>query len=145
MSESILTSIKKLLGITEEYTFFDADLLMDINSVLMILHQMGVGPSEPMMIEDASATWSDFFDSKTDINAVKTYIALKVRLMFDPPQNSGHVNAINEMIKELEWRLYSAESSENFIVDEEDDSDAVSSSGLSTKSIRYRIWADDVW
>lgn len=145
MSESILTSIKKLLGIAEEYEFFDADLLMDINSVLMILHQMGVGPKEPMMIEDASATWSDFFDGKTDINAVKTYIALKVRLMFDPPQNSGHVNAINEMIKELEWRLYSAESSENFIVDEEDESDAVSSSGLSTKSIRYRIWADDEW
>lgn len=145
MSESILTSIKKLLGIAEDYNFFDADLLMDINSVLMILHQMGIGPKEPMMIEDASATWSDFFDGKVDINAVKTYIALKVRLMFDPPQNSGHANAIAETIKELEWRLYSAESSKNFIVDEEDESDAVSSSGLSTKSIRYRIWSDDEW
>lgn len=114
MSESILTSIKKLLGIDEDYTHFDADVLMDINTVLMILHQMGVGPAEPMMIEDSSTTWSDFFDSKTDINAVKTYIALKVRLMFDPPQNSSHINAMNEQIKELEWRLYSAPSSENF-------------------------------
>lgn len=114
MSESILTSVKKLLGIAEEYTFFDADLLMDINSVLMILHQIGVGPEEPMNITDASAVWSDFFGDKIDINAVKTYIALKVKLMFDPPQNSGHTNAINETIKELEWRLYSAPSSENF-------------------------------
>lgn len=114
MSESILTSVKKRLGIAEDYTFFDADLLMDINTVLMILHQMGVGPTEPMEITDASTVWSDFFDGKTDISAVKTYIALKVKLMFDPPQNSGHTNAINETIRELEWRLYSAPSGKNF-------------------------------
>jgi len=121
MSESILISVKKLLGISEDYEYFDADILMDINSVLMILHQMGVGPDTPMMIEDASARWSDFFDDKTDIQAVKTYIALKVRMMFDPPQSSAHANAINENIKELEWRLYSAESSKNFDPDEYDD------------------------
>ena len=114
MSESILTSVKKLLGIAEDYTFFDADLLMDINTVLMILHQMGVGPEEPMYISDASTVWADLFGEKTDIQAVKTYIALKVKLMFDPPQNSGHTNAINETIRELEWRLYSAPSSNNF-------------------------------
>lgn len=142
MSESILISIKKLLGMTEDYPYFDADVLMDINSVLMILYQMGVGPKEPMTIVDESATWSDFFDDKIDINAVKTYIALKVKLMFDPPQSSSHLNAINEMIKELEWRLYSAESSENFVIDEEDLTDAVSSSGLSTKRIQYRLWSD---
>ena len=72
MSESILTSIKKLIGIAEDYTFFDADVLMDINTVLMILYQMGVGPSEPFMITDASATWSDFLADKTDLNSVKT-------------------------------------------------------------------------
>ena len=114
MSESILTSIKKLLGIAPEYTHFDADIIMHINTALMILHQMGVGPSEPMMISDDATTWGDFFGSKIDINAVKTWMGLKVRLVFDPPQNSAHINAINENIKELEWRLYSAPSSENF-------------------------------
>lgn len=126
MSESILTSIKKLLGIAEDYNFFDADIIMDINTVLMILHQMGVGPSTPMTIEDASKTWSDFLEDKNDIEAVKTYIALKVRLMFDPPQNSAHINAINENIKELEWRLYSAPSSKNFEVEEDEEDDSIS-------------------
>ena len=114
MSESILVSIKKLLGIDSEYTHFDADIIMHINSALMILHQEGVGPDEPMMIEDGSTTWDEFFGDKNDIAAVKTWLGLKVRLVFDPPQNSAHINAINENLKELEWRLYSAKSSKNF-------------------------------
>lgn len=104
--ESILTSVKKLLGLTEEYTAFDADLIMHINSVLMILRQMGVGPQEGFGISDATATWSEFCQNRTDIEAVKSYTALKVRLLFDPPQSSSVMDAIKSQISELEWRLY---------------------------------------
>ena len=99
--DSILTSVKKLLGLTEGYTAFDADLIMHINSVLMILNQMGVGPEKTFAISDATATWSEFCAERTDIEA-----ALKVRLLFDPPQSSSVMDAIKSQISELEWRLY---------------------------------------
>lgn len=114
MIESILISIKKLLGIDEDYHHFDSDLIMHINTVFMVLHQMGVGTAEPFSIEDEDATWDQFLEDKKDLQAVKTYIALKVKLVFDPPTSSSHLQAINDTIKELEWRLYSAESSNNF-------------------------------
>lgn len=105
MSDSILTSIKKLLGITEEYTHFDADVLMHINMAFMVLYQLGVGPSTPFSIEDTSATWSDFLGDSTDLAGVKTYIYQKVKLVFDPPQSSAAITALKESIAELEWRL----------------------------------------
>ena len=104
--DSILTSVKKLLGLTEEYTAFDPDLIMHINSVLMILRQMGVGPEKGFSISDATATWSDFMADCSDIEAVKSYVALKVRLLFDPPQSSSTMEATKNLISELEWRLY---------------------------------------
>ena len=103
--ESILTSIKKLLGIAEEYDDFDPDIIMHINSVFMILNQLGVGPSTGFSIEDETSTWTDFTENISQIEAVKSYIAMKVRLMFDPPTNSAHINAINSSIAELESRL----------------------------------------
>ena len=105
MSDSILTSIKKLLGIAEEYSFFDADVMMNINMAFMVLYQLGVGPTTPFMIEDASAKWSDFMGDATDLAGVKTYIYLKVKLVFDPPQSSAVMEAIKQQIAELEWRL----------------------------------------
>ena len=104
--DSILTSVKKLLGLTEEYTAFDADLIMHINSVLMILRQMGVGPQEGFGISDATATWSEFCQNRADIEAVKSYTALKVKMLFDPPQSSSTMEATKNRISELEWRLY---------------------------------------
>ena len=106
--DSILTSVKKLLGLTEEYTPFDLDLIMHINSVLMILQQMGVGPKEGFTISDATATWTQFMDGCGNIEAVKSYVALKVRLLFDPPQSATVTDAIKSQISELEWRLYTA-------------------------------------
>ena len=105
--ESILTSIKKLLGISEEYTQFDDDLIMHINSVFLNLTQLGVGPKEGFVIEDDSSVWSDFVDiyNNVQLNAIKTYIYLKVKLLFDPPLSSSVVESINRMISELEWRL----------------------------------------
>ena len=106
--DSILTSVKKLLGLTEGYTAFDADLIMHINSVLMILNQMGVGPEKPFSISDATATWSEFCQQRADIEAVKSYVALKVKLLFDPPQSSSTMEATKNLTAELEWRLYAA-------------------------------------
>lgn len=105
MNESILTSIKKMLGITEEYTHFDQDIIIHINTVLMILHQLGVGPKEGFAITDSYETWSDFLVDNKNIEAVKTYVYLKVRLLFDPPLSSSVTESINKLINELEWRL----------------------------------------
>ena len=112
--DSILTSIKKLLGVDEAYTHFDPDIVMHINSVLMILHQMGVGPSDGFIIEDETEVWGDFIPDASPIKleAVKSYIYLKVRLLFDPPLSSAVIESINRQISELEWRLnVAAESS----------------------------------
>ena len=103
--ESILTSVKKQLGLTEDYTHFDDDIIMHINSVLMVLTQLGVGPSDGFFIEDADSTWEDFLGESNKLQMVKSYVGLKVRLLFDPPSNSTHMNAINQQISEFEWRL----------------------------------------
>ena len=103
--ESILTSIKKLLGISEDYTMFDSDLIMHINSVFMILTQLGIGPSEGFNIEDDSATWDEFVSDDLKLDLIKSYMHLKVKLLFDPPLNSAVIESMNRMINEFEWRL----------------------------------------
>lgn len=103
--ESILTSIKKLLGISEEYKHFDTDIIMHINSVFMILTQLGVGPQEGFVIEDAMTDWTEFIEDPVQLQAVKSYIYLKVKLLFDPPLSSAVIESTNRMIAELEWRL----------------------------------------
>lgn len=103
--ESILISIKKLLGIAANYTNFDADIIMHINTVFMVLNQLGVGPEEGFIIEDDLAVWEDFIQGKKKIEAVKTFTYLKVRLLFDPPASSAAVEAINRQASEYEWRL----------------------------------------
>ena len=112
--ESILTSIKKLLMIADDYDHFDPDIIMHINSVFMTLTQLGVGPSEGFIIEDDSATWSDFIEDPVKLQAVKSYIYLKVRLLFDPPSSSAVLESFNNQAKEYEWRLMiMAESATN--------------------------------
>lgn len=105
MVESILTSIKKLLGIEEEYTHFDTDIIMYINTALMRVNQLGIGPTTGFKITDKTAVWSDLIDETIELEGVKTYVYLKVRLVFDPPQMGYLVDAIKEQIKELEWTL----------------------------------------
>ena len=103
--DSILTSVKKMLGIPEDYEQFDMDIIMHINSVLTILNQLGVGPEEGFAITDSYETWSDFLVDNKNIEAVKTYVYLKVKLLFDPPLSSAVTESINKLINELEWRL----------------------------------------
>lgn len=109
ISESILTSIKKLLGIDENYTHFDADIIMHINSVFSILTQMGVGPANGFSISGKDDTWSAFITDKPNIfSLVKSYVYMKVRLLFDPPLSSAAIESINRQISEFEWRLFVA-------------------------------------
>lgn len=103
--ESVLISIKKMLGISQEYTEFDADIIIHINSVFMILNQLGVGTYECFKIEDDLATWDQFIQENEDLDAVKSYMYNKVKLLFDPPASSAVMEAHNQMAKELEWRL----------------------------------------
>ena len=112
MDESILTSIKKLLGIPEDYEHFDQDIIIHINSVFMILNQLGVGPTEEFTITDKTAVWSDFISDNKKFESVKTYVYMKVRLLFDPPLSSAVMDCINKVISELEWRLNVAAESE---------------------------------
>lgn len=105
VSMSILTSIKKVLGIAEEYEHFDPDLIMHINSVFSILTQLGVGPDTGFSIVDKSATWNDFSLDLSKIEMVKSYICMRVRLLFDPPMTASVMESIDRQIKELEWRL----------------------------------------
>lgn len=102
--DSILDSIKKLLGIDESYDVFDVDIMIHINSALMTLTQIGVGPESGFFITSSEETWNDFIGSSINIEAVKTYVYLKVKLVFDPPAGSL-LESIKEQIKELEWRL----------------------------------------
>ena len=104
--ESILTSIKKVLGISEDDSYWDQDIIMHINSVFSILTDLGVGPSEGFRIEDDLATWNDFIGTNINYESVKSYMYLKVKLLFDTSTTSSAViESINRMINEYEWRL----------------------------------------
>ncbi len=105
MEDSILITIKKLLGIDASYTAFDLDIITHINTALSTLTELGVGPAEGFMVEDKDATWSEFTGDLMKLNSVKTYIGFRVRLAFDPPSTSFHIQSLDEQRKELEWRL----------------------------------------
>lgn len=103
--DSILTSIKKLLGISEEYEHFDQDIIIHINSVFGILTQLGVGPVGGFHIKDKDSTWEEFISEDSKLETIKSYIYLKVKLLFDPPLSSAVMESINRLISELEWRI----------------------------------------
>ena len=105
MSDSILTVTKKMLGLEADYTAFDIDVLVHINSVFATLQQLGVGPEDGFFVIDDSAVWADYIADKNILNSVKSYMYLKVRLLFDPPTTSFALDALNKCAQELEWRL----------------------------------------
>jgi hypothetical protein len=102
---SILTSVKKMCGIGEDYTAFDPDILTHTNTVFSTLNQLGIGPENGFMIEDATPTWDAFLGDDIRLNNVKTYTYLRVRMMFDPPQTGPLMDSMKEQIREFEWRL----------------------------------------
>lgn len=104
--ESILTSIKKLLGPGEDYDHFDADIILHINSTFSVLNQLGVGPSEGFRITDSTEIWTDYIpDDPVLLEMVKSYMYLKVKLLFDPPTSSAVLASMERQADTLEWRL----------------------------------------
>lgn len=105
MPESILKSIKKTLNLASDYEAFDPDVVMHINSVFSDLYQLGVGPALGFMIEDEGKTWDEFLGNDLRLNNIKTYVYLRVRLLFDPPSTGFHTKAMQDQIQELAWRI----------------------------------------
>lgn len=106
MDDSILNSVKKLLGIAEDYTYFDTDIILHINTVLSTLYQLGIGPiGTGYAIASSQETWSDLLGDDYRINFVKTYVALRVKMLFDPPTAGPLIEAYNREINELTWRI----------------------------------------
>ena len=103
--ESILASVKHQLGPEEEYEHFDPELILFINSVLAEFTQMGVGPAKGFEIHDATETWHDFMGDDPRLNFVKSWVTLKVKMLFDPPQSSALIDSANRLLSELEWRI----------------------------------------
>lgn len=104
MEDSILKTIKQILGVPDDYDVFDLTIIIHINSVFSILSQLGVGPDEDFFIEDDSSTWDEFFEDE-DMNLIRSYIYLKVRMLFDPPTTSFLLDAMNKQISEFESRI----------------------------------------
>jgi len=105
MSASILNSTKKILGLDPDYTAFDEDIITHINTVFVTLNQLGIGPEDGFSIEDAVPTWDEFLDNNPLLNSIKTYVYLRVRLLFDPPATMYLLTSMKEQIQEIEWRI----------------------------------------
>ncbi len=115
--DSILTSIKKMLGIEESYEHFDTDIIIHINSVLATLTQLGVGNPDGFSIHDKTATWNDYIGDEANLDAIKSYVYLKVKLLFDPPSSSSIADSYNRSASEFEWRINATAESESGITD----------------------------
>lgn len=107
MEESILNSLKRMIGIDPEDSAFDSDLIIHINTIFITLFQLGIGPNEVFRIEDANPVWSDFIQNGNDLMGCKTYMGLKLRMVFDPPTSSAVSEAFKSAIAEQEFRLMS--------------------------------------
>lgn len=105
MDDSILNNVKKILGIAADYDAFDTDIIVHINSAFVTLNELGLGPEEGFMIEDSTAVWRDFLKDDMRLNNIKTYLYLRVRILFDPPTTGFTLTALREQTQELEWRL----------------------------------------
>jgi len=105
MEESILRSVAKIIGITDDYTVFDPDLIMHINTMLSVLYQLGAITTTDYTIADDTTTWGDVLRSSDLVSPAKTYVALRVRMIFDPPSSSSAAQAFKETTDELAWRL----------------------------------------
>lgn len=105
MSNSILTTVKKLSGIEAEYDHFDTDLVIFINTTFMTLNQLGVGPEEGYSISGVEETWEDYLKEQKNLEAVKAYVSLQAKLFFDPPSSSALIEAMERQISKIEWRL----------------------------------------
>lgn len=128
--DSILQSVKKDLGIAPEYEHFDEELILNINSVLSVVRQLGLGPEEGLVIKDETAVWTDLIDADDErLEFVKTYVAKRVKLLFDPPLNSSVLESTKAVTNELEWRMnidvdhYVSDAERTALEDDSEDGD----------------------
>ena len=105
MEESILITIKKKLGLSKDYDAFDTDVITNINTSLMRLGQLGIGPTTGFRITGEYETWRDFIGNRVDLEGVKDFIYMKARIVFDPPASAAALQALKEEVKELEFCL----------------------------------------
>ena len=105
MDESILDSIKLILGVDTEYDAFDSEILMAINSSFMSLTQLGLGPAEGFKVPNKATTWADILGTRQDLESVRSYIGIKSRILFDPPANSYILQALQDSATEFQWRI----------------------------------------
>lgn len=105
MVDSILDDTKQVCGIEPDYTHYDLDIMMHINSVFATLNQLGVGPDDGFEITGNTEVWDDFIAGNKKFNSVRTYVVMKVRSIFDPPTTSFAIGAMEKQLQELEWRL----------------------------------------
>jgi hypothetical protein len=105
VENSILDTTKKILGISPEYKAFDLDVITHLNAALAVVAQLGVGPADGLFVEDETTQWGDLAVPANQLNLVKSYVFLKVRILFDPPSTSFHTESMQNQIREMEWRL----------------------------------------
>ena len=105
MSDSILVTIKKMLGIASDVDHFDQDIIVYINSTFMLLNQLGIGASEGFIITGDTETWTTFIGARIDLEAVKTYTYLRVKLLFDPPTSATVIESMERFLTQLEYRI----------------------------------------
>lgn len=105
MLDSVLLSTKQMLGISPEDTSFDVNVLMNINTALTILMELGLTEAEDQLVTNDKMTWDDLLGGRTDIEYVKTYVYQKVKMIFDPPTSTAAIDAMQRSINELEWRI----------------------------------------
>lgn len=105
MDKSILNTIKRMLGLEPDYTPFDAEILIHINSAFMVLQQLGVGPKDGFSITGPDEVWSDYIGNAKNLEALKSFIYLRVKIVFDPPQSGTAMEAIKQQLDEYTWRL----------------------------------------
>lgn len=129
-TDSILDNVKKLVGVEPDYTAFDLDLIIHINSVFSTLQQLGIGPDEAFMIEDREKTWADLLGTAKNLNAVKSYVYLRVRLLFDPPASSFAIDSMQKQANELEWRLMVQAEPVGVVVEDKTTLETVSNSDV---------------
>ena len=141
MDESILTSIKAMLGPDEDYDAFDTEIMIHINSALNILTQLGIGPDKGFRVRNANDTWDEFIPSdRDDFEMVKDYVYMKVKLIFDPPQSSAAIESLKELIREFEWRI--RETAESYLVAMTKASEDVTLVDRTTNEV-YELYADN--
>lgn len=114
----ILATIKKTLGIPQDDSSFDVDILLFINTNLAILSQLGIKEADATPIVEDITTWDDLLGERKDLECVKTFIHFKTKMMFDPPTNSAGIEAINRIVAELEWRIANVETNKGVMTNE---------------------------